>query len=188
MADAFTYALAYSLTTATSAPLHKLALKLSKSFNLPVPPNYLIVLPCIPSTSLEAVQAAIDSWRARLDIAERASSWKKVELQVVDLLVERDRISVGLKATVRPPASKQGRPSGQASSRLFAEPHSALLHDVPPPASSSQIFHLPLLDVSTPQTTSKTWIKPTPRSTRSKFGVDCEERDRLRMGDGARQV
>lgn len=154
MADASTYALAYTVTPASSAPLHKLALTLSTRYHLPVPPRDLIVLSAIPPAPFEGVQAAVDSWRARLDIAERTSSSRKVELQVVDLLVERDRISAGLKANLRPRASKQGRPSGQATSDLFAELHSALLHDVPLPGPSSQIFRLPLLEASTLQTTS----------------------------------
>jgi len=96
----------------------------------------------------------VDNWNARRQLLEAiaepggSSHSLKVELSIVDLLVEQHQISIGLKAQHCSRSNSFG--PGDRASSLFAELHAALLPGLPRPPASSQIFRLSLVTSNTP--------------------------------------
>ncbi|ORY70782.1 hypothetical protein BCR35DRAFT_334156 [Leucosporidium creatinivorum] len=94
---------------------------------------------------LDTLLTAVDDWKVRRDVLEAiaepgSSPSPKVELRIVDLLVEGKEISIGIKAR-RCSRSATSDPGNRASS-LFDELHAALHPGLPPPPASSQILRL----------------------------------------------
>lgn len=147
------YALAFSLSPSSSAPLHQLALALLNQHGTPLPSPHVVIFSDLTKPRLETIQTAVDDCKARRDTPEAiaepgSSSSPKVELSIVNLLAERQEISIGLKALHCSRSTSSG--AGNRASSLFAELHAALLPGLPPPPASSQIFRLSIFNSTTP--------------------------------------